>query len=113
MGIEGHRHETAVKRLALILALLAGSAAAQPTGGTAKFQPTILNLQACIRANAPPAHLAGVRSYDEAHRYFHERCYARFASDLVALGAGDAAAGSFRHILAQEWSAFSQHLRSN
>lgn len=112
MGLEGHRHEAAVKRYAVIAALLAGPAAAQPAGDTTKFQPTILNLRACIRANAPPAYLAEVRTHNDAFRYFLDRCYQPFSSDLATLGASDAATGSFRLIVGEEWSAFLMHVRS-
>lgn len=83
---------------------------AQPAPDTAKFQTTILNLRACIRANAPPAYIAGIRSYDEAFQYFLGRCYSAFSNSLASLGASDAATGSFRLIVRDEWLAFRQHI---
>lgn len=90
--------------------VLTTAATAQPAPDTAKFQPTILNLRACIRANAPPAHIAGIRSYDEAFRYFLNRCYVPFSTSLASLGASDAATGSFRLIVREEWAAFREHI---
>jgi hypothetical protein len=88
-------------------------AVGQPAGDTAKYQPTILSLRACIRANAPPAYIAGIRAYDEALRYLHDRCYQKFTAGLAALGAGDAAAGSFRLVVRDEWIAFLVHIDSH
>lgn len=100
-----------MKRLAVMVLIASSvSVAAQPTGDTAKFQPAILNLQACIRANAPPAHIAGVRSFEEAVTWLRPKCYGAFAIELETLGAGDATAGGFRHAVRVEWAAFRAHL---
>lgn len=96
--------------LGLMLVIVPSISMAQPAGDTAKFQPTILNLRACIRANAPPAQIAGIRAMDEAMQFFRDRCYAAFASGLAKLDASDAAPGSFRLLVREEWSAFSAHV---
>lgn len=95
---------------ALALVAIAAPASAQPAGDTGKFQPAILNLRGCIRANAPPAWIAEVRSYDQALKYFLGRCYPPFSGELARLGASDAATGSYRLIVRDEWSAFLVHV---
>jgi hypothetical protein len=94
----------------VLTAAWVSNATAQPTGDTAKYQPVILDLRACIRANAPPAHIAGVRSMADALAYFQERCFAAFSSGLAKHGAGDAASGGFRLIASDEWDAFRRHV---
>jgi hypothetical protein len=82
--------------LAISMATFAAPTVAQPTGDTTKYQPAILNVRACIRGNAPPAHIAGIRDVNEAYLFFKDRCYVTFNTALTNLGAGDAAPGSFR-----------------
>lgn len=98
----------------LVIAMAASAAptVAQPTGDTEKYQPAILNVRACIRGNAPPAHIAGIRNIHEAYLFFKDRCYVSFVTALTKLGAGDAAPGSFRLLVQEEWAAFSIHINS-
>lgn len=85
-------------------------AIAQPTGDTTKFQPAILNAMACIRANAPPAYVASIRSVVDAAAYFQARCLKQFSASLAENGAAEAAPGSFRLIVREEWAAFCAHV---
>jgi hypothetical protein len=94
-------------------AVLTSAAIAQSTGDTAKYQPTILNLRACIRANAPPAYVGGIRTLDDAFVFLRDRCFAAFSSGLTALGAADAATGSFRLVVRDEWVVFMDHINSH
>jgi hypothetical protein len=98
--------------LVAAMAAFAAPAVAQPTSDTAKYQPAILNVRACIRENAPPAHIAGIRDVDEAYLFFKDRCYVSFETALTKLGAGDAAPGSFRLLVQEEWTAFRLHINS-
>jgi hypothetical protein len=100
-----------VKRAAaaLVLFALAAPASAQPADDTAKFQPAILNLRGCIRSSAPAAFIAEVRTYDQALSYFLGRCYPPFSEALARLNASDAATGSYRLIVREEWTAFRLH----
>jgi hypothetical protein len=83
---------------------------AQPATDTAKYQPAISRTTACVRANAPPAHIEGVRQLDAFYAYMQSRCYPKFAAALAALGAPDAAEGGFRLIVRDEWQKFQIHL---
>ena len=74
--------------LAIAMAVFATPTIAPPTGDTEKYQPAILNVRACIRGNAPPAHIAGIRDVNEAYLFFKERCYVSFDTALTKLGAG-------------------------
>jgi hypothetical protein len=98
--------------LVIAMAAFAAPTVAQPTGDTAKYQPAILNVRACIRGNAPPAHIAGIRDVNEAYLFFKDRCYVSFDTALTKLGAGDAAPGSFRLLVQEEWAAFRVHINS-
>jgi hypothetical protein len=90
---------------ALFLLMIA-TAVAQPTGDTTKYQPVILNARACMRANSPPAYIAGIRDINDAYQYLLQRCYQRYQAELTQLGAADAAEGSFRNLIRDEWPAF-------
>lgn len=92
-----------------MVATIAASASIAAAQDTAKYQPAILDLRACIRANAPPALIAGVRGIDEAFQYFRAPCYQPFDVKLTQLGAADASAGGFRLIVREEWDAFLIH----
>lgn len=89
---------------------LTTAAAAQPAPDTAKYQPAILDLRACIRSNEPPAHIAGIHTLQAATEYLRVRCYAPYSLKLTGLGAGDAAMGSFRLVVTEEWTQFMVHL---
>lgn len=91
---------------AAIAASAVASASAQPLRDTEKYQPAVLELRACIRAKAPPAHIAGIHTMDQAIPYFSQRCLRNYKWRLTALDAGDAVSGSFRLIVREEWGAF-------
>jgi hypothetical protein len=92
--------------------MCSASALSQPSGDDGKFNPAILDLRACVRANAPPAYLEGTRTVEDAIAYLRPRCMGSFAIALEQLGAGDAAAGGFRVVVRDEWIAFYSHTRS-
>jgi hypothetical protein len=97
---------------AVAMAAFAAPAVAHPTGDTAKYQPAISDARACIRGNAPPANIAGIRNLDEAFLLLKDRCYVSFDAALTKLGAGNAAPGSFRLLIREGWAAFGRHINS-
>lgn len=95
---------------ALAASFLAGSASAQPAQDKAKFQPAIQEARACLHSQAPAAYIASEPGPLDIFGFLKARCYPRFEAKITALGAGDAAVGSFRLIANEEWAAFRAHI---
>lgn len=93
-----------------LMFVLVSPAAAQPAPETAKFQPAIQEVRACLHSQAPAAYIASEPGPPDAFEFLKARCYPRFEAQISALGAADAALGSFRMIANEEWVAFKSHM---
>lgn len=98
--------------LALVVTILPFVASSQPARDTSKFQPAIQEVRACLHSQAPAAYVAvGYKQQPaEVFEFLKARCYPRFEAKISALGAADAAFGSFRLIANEEWAAFIAHM---
>jgi hypothetical protein len=93
--------------LAVAAVTVASIATAQPAGDTAKFQPAIQEVRACLHSQVPAAYTSvDATRPSEVFEFLKAHCYPRYEAKITALGAGDAAFGSFRGIAREEWGAF-------
>ena len=109
----GMQHRLISFLIMLTMIAMIDSGRTQPAPETAKFQPAILRLRSCLKANAPPIYIGKMtNSAIDVFSHFKERCYPAFNSEITELGAGYAALGGFRLIAQEEWAAFLDHINS-
>lgn len=92
----------------LLLVMLPFSAAAQTDR---EEPPSVSGLRACVRARAPDALAAGVRTADEVANYFIKVCVPLFGiflnpNNIQTEEIGPLVPGIYRRVLEEEWSAF-------
>ena len=95
--------------ITLLLLITPSLALAQSTGSREGLQHVIFNLRSCVRAHAPTAQAAGVRTKNEAVEFLLQKCDAALESDFAKLGAGaltPVPPGIFRRAVQDEWAAF-------
>jgi hypothetical protein len=93
--------------ITLLLATVPWSVSAQ-TVENDKLQQIVSNLRACVRANAPTAHAAGVLATSDAVDFFIKMCGTTL-NDLTNVGA--VPPGLFRVAIRNEWNAFIEETR--
>ena len=86
----------------LLLALAAGSAAAQ-TEQDHNLGQVIAKLRACVQANAPSAQVVGMSTAADASDFFLGVCGPPLI-DLAQIGA--VPPGIFRRVVGEEWRGF-------
>jgi hypothetical protein len=105
--------------IVMLLATVPWSASAQTATQKQNLDEYISNLRACAQAHAPEAQAAGVRTSDEAAKYFAKKCIPvlglfligsdvdhqkRSADELKDMGAPPP--GIFRAAFKEEWAVF-------